>query len=48
MVNFLSIALVLVGTILGAIGALILKKGTSRYRLREMLLTGYFWGGAFL
>jgi len=48
MVNLLSIGLVLVGTVLGAMGALILKKGTNKYRLRKMLFTRYFWGGGLL
>ncbi|MFH0701142.1 MAG: EamA family transporter [Candidatus Woesearchaeota archaeon] len=48
MVNLLSIVLVLIGTVVGAVGALILKKGTTKYRLREMLFTKYFWSGVLL
>lgn len=48
MVNLLSLLLVLIGTVVGASGALVLKVGTSKYRLREMFFTYYFWGGALL
>jgi len=47
-VNFLSIVLVIIGTLIGSGGALILKMGTNKYRLRDMLFTRYFISGAAL
>lgn len=48
MVNFYSVLLVVIGTLIGALGALVLKKGTDKYSLKKLLLSAYLWGGLFL
>lgn len=45
MVNFLSVLLVVVGTFIGSIGALVIKKGLNRYNFKHFLLSRYFFGG---
>jgi drug/metabolite transporter (DMT)-like permease len=48
MINLFSVALVLTGTVIGALGALILKKGTINRSLKELFFTSNLWMGLFL
>jgi len=48
MVNFISVVLVLIGSFLGAVGTLFIKKGTSAFSFWNLWKTKYFWGGMFL
>lgn len=48
MIDWFSAALVLVGTVIGALGALILKKGAVNHSLKELFFTSYLWSGLFL
>lgn len=47
MINLLAVVLVVIGTITGAIGALILKKGSEKSRLRYFWKDQYLFGGFF-
>ncbi|MEK6845568.1 MAG: EamA family transporter [Nanoarchaeota archaeon] len=48
MIDWFSAALVLVGTVIGALGALILKKGTINRSFKELFVTPNLWAGLFL
>lgn len=48
MVDLLSVAFVLVSSFIGALGSIIIKKGTSLFSFFPLLKTRYFWGGLFL
>ena len=45
MVNIVSLGLVTIGTLIGSVGALILKKGMNKHQLKQFLLSRYFLGG---
>lgn len=47
MINLLAVVLVVIGTITGAIGALILKKGSEKSSLRYFWKDRYLFGGFF-
>jgi len=47
-VDFTSLMLVLIGSFLGAVGTLFIKKGTSACSFWKLWRTKYFWGGMFL
>lgn len=48
MVNLISVIFVLIGSLIGALGALVLKKGTSKYTFRALLKSSFLWIGMFL
>lgn len=48
MVSVVAVILVLFSTFIGAIGVLILKKGTNKYSFFELLRTRYLWWGVVL
>lgn len=48
MIDWFSVALVLAGTVIGALGALILKKGTINRSFKKLFFTSYLWSGLFL
>ncbi|MBI4983182.1 multidrug transporter [Candidatus Woesearchaeota archaeon] len=48
MVKYLALLLVLIATLIGAVGALTLKKATSNHTFREMLFNSKVWVGFFL
>ena len=48
MINSLSIAFVLAATLIGAFGALVIKKGTLKYSFKQLFFTAYFWWGVLL
>lgn len=48
MINLLAMLLVLTATIIGAFGALLLKKGTDKFSFRELLTSSLFITGLFL
>ena len=45
MVNVTSIILVLFGTFLGAVGALLIKKGNDQFAFTPFIRSNYFWVG---
>ncbi len=48
MIHFFSIILILIATLIGAFGALTIKKGTLKYSFKRFFFSPYFWGGALL
>ncbi len=48
MINTSSILLVLLGTFIGAIAALLLKKGTDKYPFRRLVRSKFLWVGLLL
>ena len=48
MVNPLVLGLILFDTLIGAVAALVIKKGTNKSSLRHLWKTPYLWGGLFL
>ena len=48
MLNFLAVALVLVGSFIGAIGTLLIKKGTGKHSLQKFLFSSQLWIGLVL
>lgn len=48
MIKLVSVAMVLAGTLVGSVGALVLKKGVGRYTFLQFLFSRYFIGGTFL
>lgn len=48
LVNFLSVVLVLIGTLLGAVGALVIKQGVGGKSIRNFFFTKNFIIGVFL
>ena len=43
-----AVVLVLVGSLIGSLATVILKKGTNLYSLRHLWKTGYLWMGLIL
>lgn len=48
MVSFVPLLLVLIGAFIGAIGNLVIKKGTNRYSFAKLFGSSLLWGGLFL
>ena len=48
MVNFMSVLLILVGSVIGSYGTLIVKKGTNQHAFRSLLTSWQLWFGLFL
>ena len=48
MINLFAVLLVLIATLIGGIGALLLKKSADKYTFKKMLFSYLFWGGLFL
>jgi uncharacterized membrane protein len=48
MIQPLPIALVLIGSFIGAVGSVVIKKGTNKYSLARLVTSSYLWVGLFL
>lgn len=48
MVNLISVLLVLIGSFIGAVGTLFIKKGTNKYSFWKLWMSKYFWMGMSL
>ena len=48
MVNLFSVVLVVIGTFMGAIGAVVIKKGTNANSLLALVRGKDLWAGVFL
>ena len=48
MVSFISVLLILVGSVIGSYGTLIVKKGTNQHTFRSLLTSWQLWFGLFL
>ena len=47
MVSFLPVFLVLVSSLIGAVGTLLIKKGTNKHTFFVLLRSKYLWIGFF-
>lgn len=48
MVSWIAVGLVILGSLLGAYGTFIFKKGANTHTFFKLFLTKYFWGGVVL
>lgn len=48
MIIFFVVGLMIIGTLIGALGASLIKKGSNKLSLSQLLRSSYLWGGLFL
>ncbi|MBT6774711.1 hypothetical protein HOA91_05070 [Candidatus Woesearchaeota archaeon] len=48
MVNLLALAIIFVGSFIGATGTAVMKNGTNKYTFKKLLFSIDFWDGLFL
>ena len=48
MINTLSLILILIGTFMGAVGAVVIKKGTNKHSFFSLFKSSSLWIGLFL
>ena len=47
MVNLLALAIIFVGSFIGATGTAVMKNGTTKYTFKRLLFSIDFWDGLF-
>jgi len=47
-VNFLALAIIFVGSFIGAVGTAVIKKGTNKYSFSKLLFSIELWNGLSL
>lgn len=48
MIDVIAVVLIVIGSVIGSLATIILKKGTNVYMLKQLWKTRYFWGGLVL